>query len=88
MFVFIYVYLNLYCIVLWCMLCRAPGKQPLTEGRYPVEIKVNNNNSTGARNLKMKSFNISYRKCLTCHGGRMNPLEHRQVLCGFKLWYQ
>ena len=37
--------------------------------------------------LKMKSFNISYRKGLTCHGVRMNPLEHRQVLCGSKLWY-
>ena len=28
----------------------------------------------------MKPFNISYRKGLTCHSDRMNPLEHRQVL--------
>ena len=26
-------------------------------------------------------------KGLTCQGGRMNPLEHHQVLGGFKLWY-
>ena len=34
-----YVYVNLYCDA-----CCAgpPGKQPLAEGGYPVEIKVNN----------------------------------------------
>ena len=42
------IYVNLYCDA--C--CAAPpGKQPLAEGGYPVEIKVNNNNSGVQLNL-------------------------------------
>ena len=38
--------------VLWCMLCRPPGKQPLAEGGYAVEIKVNNNNNIYPNHFK------------------------------------
>ena len=40
-----YVYLNVYCIVVMHVvgLQGPPGMQPLAEGGYPVEIKVNNN---------------------------------------------
>ena len=39
---YMYVYVNLHCDP-----CCAgpPGKQPLAERGYPVEIKVNNNNT-------------------------------------------
>ena len=41
----IYVSVNLYCCA------GPPGKQPLAEGGYPVEIKVNNNNKRGGKSL-------------------------------------
>ena len=34
--------------------------------------------------IKIRMLNL---KGLTCQGRRMNPLEHHQVLRGFKLWY-
>ena len=40
----IYVYVNLYCDACYA---GPPGKQPVAEGGYPVEIKVNNYQSDG-----------------------------------------
>ena len=45
-------YVNLYC-------CAAPpGKQPLAEGGYPVEIKVNHNNNGVVKSAKTCSYTV------------------------------
>ena len=54
MYTCIYIfYVNLYCDA-----CCAwpPGKQPLAEGGFPVEIKVNNND----RQLKEQYLQLQY----------------------------
>ena len=52
-----YVYVNLCC-------AGPPGKQPLAEAGYPVEIKVNNNNSS--QRIAKVSFRIDENRIDEC----------------------